>query len=68
MRQAAIYMMDYVDPATTNILSPDILPMADLSTMLRLPSTSGNQLQGDTGYDQNFNVQHVAYYKRSMHQ
>ena len=28
-------MMDYVDAATTNILSPDILPMADLRSMLR---------------------------------
>ena len=27
--------MDYVDAATTNILSPDILPVADLRNMLR---------------------------------
>ena len=36
--------MDYVDAATTNILSPDILPVTDLRNMLRhigseLPST-----------------------------
>ena len=44
MRQVAIHMMDYVDAATTNILSPDILPLKDLRKMLRhmeseLPST-----------------------------
>ena len=43
MRQVAIHTMDYVDATTTNILSPDRLPMEDLS-MLRhilseLPST-----------------------------
>ena len=27
MRQIAIHMMDYVHAATTNILSPDILPV-----------------------------------------
>ena len=37
-------MMDYVDAAPTNILSPDILPAEDLRNMLRhieseLPST-----------------------------
>ena len=37
-------MMDYVDVATTNILSPDILPLEDLRSILRhieseLPST-----------------------------
>ena len=36
--------MDYVDAATTNILSLDVLPMEDLTSMLRhiesqLPST-----------------------------
>ena len=35
MRQVAMYMMDYVDAATTNILSPDILPVADLRNMLK---------------------------------
>ena len=44
MRQVAIHMTDYVDATTTNILSPDILPMEDLRNMLRhieseLPST-----------------------------
>ena len=28
MEQNAIYMMDYVNAATTNVLSPDILPVA----------------------------------------
>ena len=35
MRQVAIHTMDYVDAATTNILSPDILPVVDLTQMLR---------------------------------
>ena len=35
MRHVAIHMMDYVDAATTNISSPDILPMEDLRSMLR---------------------------------
>ena len=30
MRQVAIHMMDYVDVATTNVLSRDILPVEDL--------------------------------------
>ena len=34
MRQVAIHMMNYVDAATTNVLSPDILPVADLRNML----------------------------------
>ena len=34
MRQVAIHIMDYVDAATTNILSPDILPVEDLRSML----------------------------------
>ena len=34
-RQVAIHMMDYVDAATTNVLSPDILPVEDLTKMLR---------------------------------
>ena len=44
MRQVAIHMMDYVDAVTTNILSPDILPVEDLRIYSRhieseLPST-----------------------------
>ena len=44
MRQFAIHMMDYVDTATTIVLSPDILPLEDQRNMLRhieskLPST-----------------------------
>ena len=35
MRQASIHMMDYVDAATMNILSPDKLPVEDLRSMLR---------------------------------
>ena len=35
MRQVAIHMMDYVDAATTNVLLPDILPVADLRYMLK---------------------------------
>ena len=44
LRQVVIHMMDYVDAATTSVLSPDILPVEDLWNMLRqidseLPST-----------------------------
>ena len=35
MRQVAIHTMDNVDAATINILSPDILPVKDLRSMLR---------------------------------
>ena len=35
MRQVAIHKMDYVDAATTNKLSPDILPVEDLRNMFR---------------------------------
>ena len=35
MRQVAIHMVDYVDAATTNVLSPDILPVEDLRNMLK---------------------------------
>ena len=35
MRQIVIHMMDYVNAATTNVLSPDILPVKDLKNMLR---------------------------------
>ena len=39
MRQVGIPMMDYVDAATTNVLSPEILPVEDLRNMLtNLPS------------------------------
>ena len=55
VRQVAIHMMDYVDAATTNVLSPDILLVEDLRNMLRhrgselpsmmhLPITSDNTL------------------------
>ena len=44
MSQVAIHTMDYVDSATTNLLSPDILPVEDLRSILRhikfeIPST-----------------------------
>ena len=44
MRQGDIHTIDHVYAATTNILSPDILPVEDLRSMLRhieyeLPST-----------------------------
>ena len=44
MRQVAVHTMDYVDAATTNVLSPDIFLVEDLRNMLRhreleLPST-----------------------------
>ena len=35
MRKVTTDEMDYVDAATTNILSPDILPVEDIRTMLR---------------------------------
>ena len=35
MKQVAIHMMDYVAAATTSILSPNLLPMEDLRSMLR---------------------------------
>ena len=35
MRQVAIHTMDYVDAATTNMLSLDILAMGDLRSMLK---------------------------------
>ena len=55
MRQVAIHMADYVDAATTNVLSPDILPVEDLRNILRhieselpsmmhLPISSNNTL------------------------
>ena len=34
-RQVTIHIMDYVDPATTNVLSSDILPVEDPRNMLR---------------------------------
>ena len=52
MRQVAIHTMDYVEAATTNILSPYILPMAALRSMLRhieseLPSTMHLPISSD---------------------
>ena len=35
MKQVATHTMDYVDDTTTNILSPDILPVKELKGMLR---------------------------------
>ena len=35
MRQVAILMVDYVDAPTTSVLSPDILPVEDLRSILR---------------------------------
>ena len=35
MKQVSKHMMDFVDAATTNVLSPDILPVKDLRNMLR---------------------------------
>ena len=35
MRQVSIHTMDYVDAATTNVLSPDKLPVKDLRNILR---------------------------------
>ena len=34
MREVAIYTMDYIDAATTGILSPHVLPVEDLREML----------------------------------
>ena len=44
MRQIAMHAMDYIDTATTSILSPHVLPVEDLQEMLihiraELPST-----------------------------
>ena len=52
MRQVAIHTMNYVDAATTNILSPDILPVEDLRSMLwhiesELPSTMHMPISSD---------------------
>ena len=35
VRQVAIHMIDYVDAAATNVLSPDILPVEDLRNILK---------------------------------
>ena len=35
MRQVATYTVDYLDAATTNVLSPDTLPVENLRIMLR---------------------------------
>ena len=52
MRQVAIHMMGYVDVATTNVLSPDILPVEDLRNKLKhielkLPSTMHLPISSD---------------------
>ena len=44
MRQVTMHVMDYIDTATTGILSPHVLPVEDLKKMLihieeTLPST-----------------------------
>ena len=55
MRQVAIHTMDYVDAATNNVLSPDILPVenlrnmlshieSELPSMMHLPISSDNTL------------------------
>ena len=51
-RQVATHTMDYVDAATTNILSPDINPVEDLRSVLRhmeseLPSTMHLPISSD---------------------
>ena len=35
MKQVATHTMNYVNAATTNILSPDILPVKELKVMFR---------------------------------
>ena len=52
MRQVAIHTMDYVDAAMTNILSPGILYVEELGTMLRhikaqLPPTMHQPILSD---------------------
>ena len=52
IRQVSIHTMDYVDAATTNILSPDILPVEDLRYVLthiesELPSTMHLSISSD---------------------
>ena len=55
MRQVAIHIIDYVDAATTNALSPDILPVehlrkmltcieSELSSLMHLPISADNTL------------------------
>ena len=55
MRKVVIHMMDYVDVATTNVLSPDILSAeylrnmlkhleSELPSMMHLPISSDNTL------------------------
>ena len=50
MRQVAIHMMDYVDAATINILSPDILPVEtwEVCSDTELPSTMHLPISDDT--------------------
>ena len=52
MRQIAVHAMDYIDAATTGILSPHVLPVGDLQEMLihieaELPSTMHSPLALD---------------------
>ena len=52
MRQVAIHTMDYVDAATTNVLSPNILPVEGPRNMLRhkeseLPSLVHQPISSD---------------------
>ena len=52
MRYIAIHMMDYVETATTNVLSPNILLVEDLGNMLRhieseLPSMMDPRFSSD---------------------
>ena len=52
MRQVAIHTMDYVDTATTNILSPDILPVEDMKSMLsHIESEPPSTLHPPISYD-----------------
>ena len=43
MRQSAIQIRDYMDVATTNELSPDILPVEDLRNMLKTQNLNYHQ-------------------------
>ena len=52
MRKVAIHTMNYVDAATTNVLSPDVLQVEDLRNILRhieseLPSTMHLPISSD---------------------
>ena len=52
IRETALHTMDYIDAATTGILSPHILPVQDLRKMLKyieetLPSTMHLPISSD---------------------